>query len=63
VAIANGCRIERGAVTAVGLPRSWFACFQIVEYMRSFLLFRVACAAENGMLIISGAFGCFDATR
>ena len=59
VAIANGCTIERGRVAAVAMPRSWFARFQIVEYMRSFLLFRVACAAHNGIPLISGAFGLF----
>jgi len=59
VAIANGCRIEAGRITEVALPRSWVARFQIVEYMRSFLLFRVATAAHNGIVIISGAFGLF----
>jgi cellulose synthase/poly-beta-1,6-N-acetylglucosamine synthase-like glycosyltransferase len=59
VGIANGCRIESGRVTAVGMPRSWLARFQIVEYMRSFLLFRVACASGNGVTLISGAFGLF----
>jgi len=59
VAIANGCRIEHNRVTAVAMPRSWFARFQIVEYMRSFLLFRLACASRNGVALISGAFGLF----
>jgi len=59
VAIANGSRIEGGRVADVTMPRSWWARFQIVEYMRSFLLFRIACAAQNGLTIISGAFGLF----
>jgi cellulose synthase/poly-beta-1,6-N-acetylglucosamine synthase-like glycosyltransferase len=59
VGIANGCRIEHGRVTDVALPRSWLARFQIVEYMRAFLLFRMACASRNGVTIISGAFGLF----
>jgi cellulose synthase/poly-beta-1,6-N-acetylglucosamine synthase-like glycosyltransferase len=60
VAIANGCRIEDSRVTDVGMPRSWLARFQIVEYMRSFLLFRLACASPNGVALISGAFGLFQ---
>ena len=59
VAIANGCRIEQSRVTDVGMPRRWLARFQIVEYMRSFLLFRLACASQNGVALISGAFGLF----
>jgi cellulose synthase/poly-beta-1,6-N-acetylglucosamine synthase-like glycosyltransferase len=59
VAITNGCKIEHGRITAVRLPRSWIACFQIIEYMRAFLLFRLACAHMNGVVLISGAFGLF----
>jgi cellulose synthase/poly-beta-1,6-N-acetylglucosamine synthase-like glycosyltransferase len=59
VGIANGSRIEHGRVTNVALPRSWFARFQIVEYMRAFLLFRLACASQNAVVLISGAFGLF----
>ena len=59
VGIANGCRIEHGRIIDVTMPRSWLARFQIVEYMRSFLLFRIACASRNGVTIISGAFGLF----
>lgn len=59
IAIANGCRIEGGQITHVALPRSWLARFQIVEYMRAFMLFRLACASHNAVPIISGAFGLF----
>ena len=57
--LTNGCRIKDGRIAEVLLPRNWLARFQIVEYMRSFLLFRLACAARNAVLIISGGFGLF----
>jgi cellulose synthase/poly-beta-1,6-N-acetylglucosamine synthase-like glycosyltransferase len=59
VGIANGCRIENGRVAEVAMPDCWLARFQVVEYMRSFLLFRIACASQNAVTIISGAFGLF----
>jgi cellulose synthase/poly-beta-1,6-N-acetylglucosamine synthase-like glycosyltransferase len=59
VAIINGCRMEEGRIADVALPRSWLARFQIVEYMRAFLLFRLACASQNAVILISGAFGMF----
>jgi cellulose synthase/poly-beta-1,6-N-acetylglucosamine synthase-like glycosyltransferase len=59
IGLTNGCRIQQGRVTDVALPDSWLARFQIVEYMRAFLLFRLACASINGVVIISGAFGLF----
>ncbi|HAN31408.1 MAG TPA: hypothetical protein DCQ06_07405, partial [Myxococcales bacterium] len=57
--LANGCRIERGNVLEVGLPRSWIARFQVVEYMRAFLMGRLGWDGLGGNLIISGAFGLF----
>jgi cellulose synthase/poly-beta-1,6-N-acetylglucosamine synthase-like glycosyltransferase len=59
IGIANGCRIQAGRMTDISLPRSWLARFQIVEYMRGFLLFRLACASGNAVVWISGAFGLF----
>jgi cellulose synthase/poly-beta-1,6-N-acetylglucosamine synthase-like glycosyltransferase len=59
VAIANGSRVDHAQIVETGMPRSWLARFQIVEYMRSFLLFRLACASLNGVVLISGAFGLF----
>jgi cellulose synthase/poly-beta-1,6-N-acetylglucosamine synthase-like glycosyltransferase len=59
IRIANGCTVEAGRVVRVGLPHSWLARFQVVEYLRAFLAGRVAQSAMNGLLIISGAFGLF----
>jgi cellulose synthase/poly-beta-1,6-N-acetylglucosamine synthase-like glycosyltransferase len=59
VRIANGCRIEHGRVTAVGLPKSRLATMQVVEYFRAFLVGRVAWSRLHSLLIISGAFGLF----
>jgi cellulose synthase/poly-beta-1,6-N-acetylglucosamine synthase-like glycosyltransferase len=59
VRIANGCRIERGRVLDAHLPRSAFAMFQVVEYLRALFGTRTGWSAVNGLLIISGAFGLF----
>jgi cellulose synthase/poly-beta-1,6-N-acetylglucosamine synthase-like glycosyltransferase len=56
---ANGCRIIKGRVDTVGLPKKPIEIFQIVEYMRAFLCGRTAQSALNVMLIVSGAFGLF----
>lgn len=59
VRVANGCRVEGGFLTQVGLPRKLLPLFQIVEYLRAFLFGRLGWSVLNAMLIISGAFGVF----
>lgn len=59
IRIANGCRIERGRVVSFGLPRSLLALFQTVEYLRAFLMARLAWSRLRTLTIISGAFGLF----
>jgi cellulose synthase/poly-beta-1,6-N-acetylglucosamine synthase-like glycosyltransferase len=59
IRIANGCTIEAGAVTNVRLPDSLVARFQVLEYLRAFLVGRMGWDALEGNLIISGAFGIF----
>ena len=59
IRIANGCRVQDGRVMHVGLPASALATFQITEYLRAFLVGRVAQSVLNSLLIISGAFGVF----
>ncbi len=60
IRIANGCRIEKGQVKEVGLPRKLLARFQVMEYLRAFLAVRMGWDALDSTLIISGAFGIFD---
>ncbi|MBD3680031.1 MAG: glycosyltransferase [Rhodobacteraceae bacterium] len=59
VRIANGSRIRDGRVIGVRLPRSILALFQVVEYLRAFLMARLAWSGINALMLISGAFGVF----
>lgn len=56
VGISNGSRVEEGRVVEMRMPKSWIARFQIVEYMRSFAQGRVALAALDSLLVLSGVF-------
>jgi cellulose synthase/poly-beta-1,6-N-acetylglucosamine synthase-like glycosyltransferase len=60
VRIANSCKVEDGSLVKVQLPSNLLARFQTMEYIRVFLLSRIAWSKLNGLLIISGAFGLFD---
>lgn len=59
IRIANGAVIEDGIVTRPRVPVSGTQASQVGEYLRGFLGARIAWAAMNGLLIISGAFGVF----
>jgi cellulose synthase/poly-beta-1,6-N-acetylglucosamine synthase-like glycosyltransferase len=59
IRIANGCHISGGFLEKIGLPKSFLARVQIVEYLRAFLFGRMGWSPINAMLIISGAFGLF----
>ena len=59
VRLANGCRIDNGRVVKSGLPRNPLALFQTVEYVRAFLMARLAWSDIGALTIISGAFGLF----
>lgn len=60
VRIANGCEIANGRLIKVHLPGKFLPRVQTLEYIRAFLLGRMAWARLNGLLLISGAFGAFD---
>ena len=60
IRIANGCTIEDGRLVKVNLPKSFLPRMQTLEYIRAFLLGRMAWSRLNGLLLISGAFGAFD---
>ena len=59
VRIANGCRIDHGRVVEVRAPTNPLALLQTVEYLRAFLMARLAWSKVNALTIISGAFGLF----
>lgn len=63
VRIANGCLIEHGRVLEVRPPRNLLALLQTVEYLRAFLMARLAWSRINVLTIISGAFGLFRRNR
>lgn len=59
IRILNGCKVKGGRVTEIGLPRSPLALFQIIEYLRAFLMARLSLSRMGALTIISGAFGLF----
>jgi len=60
IRIANSCEIVKGKLVKVHLPKQLLPRMQSLEYIRAFLLGRMAWSRMNGLLIISGAFGAFD---
>lgn len=60
VRAANGSHVRRGTLFKISLGSSPIEVFQVVEYLRAFLTGRTAHAAQNVMLIVSGAFGLFN---
>lgn len=60
VRIANSCEVEDGKLVKINLPSNYWARMQSLEYIRAFIIGRMAWARINGLLLISGAFGAFD---
>lgn len=60
VRIANGSEFKNGNITNVKMPLPFLARHQVLEYLRAFLMGRMAWAEINGLMLISGAFGLFD---
>lgn len=59
IRIANGCEVVGGTLTKIGIPKGFVPRFQVVEYLRAFLIARVANAEVGILILISGAFGLF----
>ena len=60
IRVANSCEIKDGKLEKVHLPKTYLPRMQALEYIRAFLLARMAWSRLNGLLLISGAFGAFD---
>ena len=59
IRVLNGCTVRNGQVTRAGLPRKFLPLVQSVEYIRAFLMARLAWSRWDMLSIISGAFGIF----
>jgi len=59
IRIANGSKIEAGRVREIHLPHRLLPLFQVVEYLRAFLMARLAWSRINTLMLVSGAFGMF----
>jgi len=59
IGVVNGCTVKNGQVVEYKLPKSFLARLQVVEYMRAFLMGRLAASRKGSLAIISGAFGIF----
>lgn len=60
IRIANSCVIDQGRLLEAHVPKNIIPRFQVIEYLRAFLLGRMAWSKLNGLLLISGALGIFD---
>lgn len=60
IRIANSCIVKSGKLIEVNAPENLLSRIQVLEYLRAFLLGRMAWSKMDGLLIISGAFGLFD---
>jgi cellulose synthase/poly-beta-1,6-N-acetylglucosamine synthase-like glycosyltransferase len=59
VRISNGCRIEGGKITEIGLPHTWVERCQAVEYIRTFMFGRAGWSALGATFVAAGAFCLF----
>ena len=60
VRIVNNYKVNKGAVFSSELSTNPIVLMQIIEYLRAFLLGRIALSYFNLVLIISGAFSVFQ---
>lgn len=60
IRIANGHDVQLGSVFKTNLSPNYLVVMQIVEYLRAFLMGRIALSKFNLVLIISGAFSVFS---
>lgn len=60
VRIANSCTSDGGRLVKIRAPQKYLPRIQVLEYLRAFLLGRMAWSKLDGLLLISGAFGMFD---
>ncbi|QYA26979.1 glycosyltransferase family 2 protein [Gramella sp. MT6] len=63
IGIANDSVIKNGVLKELRLPDNLVPMVQVVEYIRAFLLGRMAWSEINGLMLVSGAFGMYPRKR
>ncbi|MGU7778705.1 glycosyltransferase family 2 protein [Burkholderia sp. PU8-34] len=59
VRVVNGCHVQSGRVVEMRAPKRFLPLVQSIEYLRAFLMARVAWSGVGALTLISGAFGLF----
>lgn len=59
IRLANGSTFRNGRVSDLRLPNGAISMFQVVEYLRAFLIARLAWSSLDTLMLISGAFSMF----
>ena len=60
IRISNSCDIKNGFMVKVKVPKGYLPLFQELEYIRAFLLGRMAWSKMNALMLVSGGLGMFD---
>jgi len=60
IRISNSCEVENGYLQKVRVPKQYLPLFQELEYIRAFLLGRMAWSKINALMLVSGGIGLFD---
>ena len=60
IRISNSCEIKNGFLVKVKVPKKYLPLFQELEYIRAFLLGRMAWSKINALMLVSGGLGMFD---
>lgn len=59
IRLTNGSRISGGSMVESRLPRTFIERFQLIEYLRAFMVARIASSSWHLLMLISGGFGVF----
>ena len=63
IGIINDSIVKNGVIEKLRLPDKLIPMIQVVEYIRAFLLGRMAWSEINGVMLVSGAFGLYARNR
>lgn len=60
IGVVNDSNVGPDGVEDASFPKSFWAKVQVLEYLRSFLLGRMAMQKFRGLMLVSGAFGVYQ---